>query len=134
MRVTLPEPSQAVFASTSESVGLARDFAAATLSSWGMDARVQDLQLCVSELAANSVIHGATPGHGFLVRLAASATGVRLEVHDACGRRPQLRHADSMEVSGRGLLIVEEFSDCWGVDDGQPSGKVVWACFREEPC
>ncbi|HZG05706.1 MAG TPA: ATP-binding protein [Streptomyces sp.] len=42
---------------------------------------------------------------------------------------------DCAAESGRGLFLVESFSDAWGwqpMDDGLP-GKVVWALFRLNP-
>ncbi|WPB93051.1 ATP-binding protein [Streptomyces malaysiensis] len=132
----MPDPTQQFFAAKPESIGRARDFALTTLASWGLSERAEDIRLCISELASNALTHGTTPGHGFLVKIAADDDFVRLEVHDSRGRRPEVRYPDETDTSGRGLLIVEEFSDGWGIEDRQPFGKVVWSRFKagETPC
>ncbi|MCZ4102553.1 ATP-binding protein [Streptomyces sp. H39-C1] len=126
----MPDPAKQFFAATPASVGLARQFAMTTLASWGLPARAEEIRLCVSELASNALTHGTTPGHGFLVTLAAEEDFVRLEVHDTQSPRPEVQHPSSTDTSGRGLLIVEALSDGWGVQDRQPLGKVVWSCFK----
>ncbi|TFI22244.1 ATP-binding protein [Streptomyces sp. 4R-3d] len=132
----MPDPTQQFFAATPASVGAARDFALAALSSWGLSARTEDIRLCVSELASNALTHGTDPGHGFLIRIEADDDFVRLEVHDSRGRRPAIRHPADTETSGRGLLLVEALSDDWGVEDRRPFGKIVWSRFKAEgtPC
>ncbi|RLV79239.1 ATP-binding protein [Streptomyces rapamycinicus] len=132
----MPDPTQQFFAAEPESIRRARDFALTTLASWGLSERAEDIRLCISELASNALTHGTAPGHGFLVKIAADDDFVRLEVHDSRGRRPEVRHPDETDTSGRGLLIVEEFSDGWGVEDRQPFGKVVWSRFKAggTPC
>jgi anti-sigma regulatory factor (Ser/Thr protein kinase) len=80
------------------------------------------VEMIVSELASNAVIHAATP---FTVRLIVGIT-VRVEVSDGNADPPILRRPSSLRVGGRGLVIVDGFADRWGaypVDDG----KVVWA-------
>lgn len=126
----MPDLTQQYFTAKPESVGQARDFALTTLHSWGLSARAEDIRLCVSELASNAVVHGSAPGHGFLVRIETDDDFVRLEVHDSHSRHPVVRHPCGSEPSGRGLLIVEEFSDGWGVEERRPFGKVVWSQFK----
>jgi anti-sigma regulatory factor (Ser/Thr protein kinase) len=80
------------------------------------------VEIIVSELAANAVIHAATP---FTVRLFVGST-IRVEVFDANPDPPVLRRPASREAGGRGLVIVDGFADRWGsypVEDG----KAVWA-------
>lgn len=136
MRLTVPGPTQQFFSATPASVGQARDFALTTLSSWGLSARAEDIRLCVSELASNALAHGTAPGHGFLVKIEADDDFVHLEVHDSRDRRPEVRHPQETDTSGRGLLIVEELSDGWGVEDRRPFGKVIWSRFKAggTPC
>jgi anti-sigma regulatory factor (Ser/Thr protein kinase) len=128
----MTEVTQHYFEPKAESVGLARDFATATLTAWGLAGPAEDIRLCVSELASNALLHGAEPGLGFLVRLTAEDDFVLLEVHDSRrgGQRPHVRHTDPSDTSGRGLLIVEQLADEWGVCDRQPSGKIVWTRFK----
>jgi anti-sigma regulatory factor (Ser/Thr protein kinase) len=127
------DTTQRFFDAKPESVALARDFATRALAAWGLSATAEDVRLCVSELASNSLVHGTRPGHGFLVRLGVDDDFVRLEVHDSRHQRPQLRHPADTDTSGRGLLIVAELADGWGVEDRKPFGKVVWSRFKAAP-
>ncbi|WP_431771770.1 ATP-binding protein [Streptomyces cucumeris] len=134
MRRTPPREVQKYFASKPESVGSARRFTTATLVAWGLEESGDDVELCVSELASNAVVHGAEPGHGFLVKLVADDISVRLEVHDdhGAGRgdsRPHVRHPAASDDSGRGLLLVELLAEDWGVEARHPLGKAVWSRF-----
>lgn len=49
-----------------------------------------------------------------------------------CGTSPLADFADDNAESGRGLFLVEAFSDSWGWEtvEDNPAGKVVWALFR----
>ncbi|MGX1851078.1 ATP-binding protein [Streptomyces sp. NPDC055299] len=135
----MPDATKKFFDSKPQSVGLARDFAATTLQAWGLDAPADDVRLCVSELASNALLHGTEPGHGFLVRLEADDDFVRLEVHDSRNRhddrgpQPVVRYPADTDTTGRGLLIVDMLADCWGVEDREPLGKVVWSRFKAGP-
>ncbi|WP_433857888.1 ATP-binding protein [Streptomyces kronopolitis] len=132
----MPDPTQKFFDAKPESVGLARNFAVATLQAWGLEAPADDVRLCVSELASNALLHGTARGHGFLVRMAADDDFVHLEVHDShgrCGCRaslPVVGHPAHTDITGRGLMIVDMLADCWGVEDREPLGKIVWSRFK----
>lgn len=80
--------------------------------------------LMMSELATNAVVHAAT---GFEVGITRSETTLRVEVTDVGGGRPALRSPTSREPHGRGLQIVKELSDQWGMSalDDQ-AGKTIW--------
>ncbi|WP_394425794.1 ATP-binding protein [Streptomyces sp. SGAir0957] len=133
MKPEMVDTTQRFFAARPESVGLAREFADATLNTWGRPARAGDVRLCVSELATNAVVHGTAPGHGFLVRLDAEEDVVRVEVHDSRSLRPAIQQPTDTDVSGRGLLLVAALSDDWGVEDLSPFGKIVWFCCKARP-
>ncbi|MGW1816008.1 ATP-binding protein [Streptomyces sp. NPDC002125] len=124
------ETAQRFFRAHPESVGQARKFAHETLTEWGLAERVDDIRLCVSELATNALVHGTVSDHGFLVRLEIEDDVVCLEVHDSRRRRLRPRQAASTDLSGRGLTLVAELSDEWGVRDRAPLGKIVWSCFK----
>lgn len=131
----MPDAMQRCFRPEPQSVGPARDFATAVLTAWGLAALVEDIRLCVSELAANAVLHGASDGREpFAVTLSADDQQVHLEVRDSrrpeAGAWPEVRRARQTETSGRGLLIVEMLATSWGVEDRPPWGKAVWARFR----
>lgn len=104
------------------------------MRAWGEDPPVfqrdDDVQLCVSELATNALLHGVPTGRGFRLRLALEADGVlRVEVH---GSGPgEIRTPDVLPDSehGRGLLLVNALADKWGVGERTP-GKFVWCEFE----
>ncbi|MDG9726695.1 ATP-binding protein [Streptomyces sp. DH41] len=107
----------------------ARAFAREALAEWGMRERADDVELCVSELATNALVHGVPSGRGFLLRLLpyGDGDGVRVEVHDSGDGVPAVPQADVREPreGGRGLLLVSELADKWGVEERAP-GKIVW--------
>jgi anti-sigma regulatory factor (Ser/Thr protein kinase) len=130
MRTLVTKSRQRFFKAWPESVSQARYFASEALADWGLPGRVEDIRLCVSELATNALVHGTVPGHGFLVRLEADEEVVRLEVHDTRRRHPEARQAVDTDTSGRGLILVNALADSWGVENRTPLGKVVWSSFK----
>lgn len=82
-----------------------------------------DLVLVVSELATNAVRHAQTP---FDVVVRANGH-VRLEIEDGSTEVPVPRAPS--EEGGRGLAIVDQLCDRWGVIVVQPN-KCVW-CERD---
>jgi serine/threonine-protein kinase RsbW len=84
--------------------------------------------LCLSELAANAVLHSDSrrPGGTFTVRIAVCPGAcVRIEVEDGGG--PWLAPAPD-PGSGRGLDIVSVLAAEWGATTS-PAGRTVWARF-----
>ncbi|WP_142214346.1 ATP-binding protein [Streptomyces sp. SLBN-118] len=109
------------------SVPAAREFVRTAVTDWGLGARMDDVLLCVSELATNALVHGVPPGRGYRLKLWLHGAGVlRVEVHDSGGGLPSLQEPDG--ESGRGLLLVAALADKWGVDERDP-GKIVWCEF-----
>ncbi|MFE2425742.1 ATP-binding protein [Streptomyces sp. NPDC059373] len=106
----------------------ARQFVAGAVARWNITERVDDIQLCVSEMSTNAVVHAASQS-GFTLRLLAWAQFLRVEVEDHGVGLPVRRAARLEGTSGRGLLLVEALSDGWGVVEGQ-GGKAVWCDFR----
>lgn len=88
-----------------------------------VDGAAATAELVVSELATNAVLHARTP---FEVGVLVGGGKVRIEVHDRVPRRFARRFFSDQATSGRGLRLVEQLCDSWGVDvyDG---GKAVWA-------
>ncbi|MFJ6101584.1 ATP-binding protein [Streptomyces sp. NPDC092359] len=107
----------------------ARDFVATTLTEWGETSRLDDMQLCTSELVTNAVLHGTPVGRLVLVRVESLAEGLRVEVHDSGESGPAQRVPEESVVGGRGLLIVDATADNWGVKERTGLGKCVWAAF-----
>jgi anti-sigma regulatory factor (Ser/Thr protein kinase) len=80
------------------------------------------LELVVSELAANAVLHARTP---FEVSIALGSR-VRVEVRDASPQPPVMQPFAIDAPSGRGLRLVDACADDWGCQV-LADGKVVWA-------
>ncbi|MFG3101161.1 ATP-binding protein [Streptomyces sp. NPDC048182] len=127
-----PSPRERFYRRERQSIPAARAFAREALSAWEVDGRADDVLLCVSELTTNALLHGVPPGRGFLLRLLpyGDGDGVRVEVHDSGDGVPAVPQARGREPgeSGRGLLLVSELADKWGVGERSP-GKVVWCEF-----
>jgi anti-sigma regulatory factor (Ser/Thr protein kinase) len=122
-------------AAVPEAVKQARDFSRTALSVWGLGGMFDDVRLVVSELVTNAMRHGssAVPEAGEMpIRLSLLYAGGRLTcaVTDPSDRIPVHRDPDFACQNGRGLQLVEAFSDSWDWVPLADSGKVVWACFR----
>ncbi|MHC0432785.1 ATP-binding protein [Streptomyces sp. O3] len=116
---------------------LARLLTLHQLDAWGIPygSELSDTTAAlVAELASNAVLHARVAGRGFELNLTLSDDAmVRIEVTDTRGDRP-LRTPDDEgptpgpeDESGRGLLVVAAYADRWGVTDGPPPRKTVWA-------
>ncbi|QNA74956.1 ATP-binding protein [Streptomyces sp. So13.3] len=114
--------------SSPRSVGQARHLLEETLNDWGLAGLVEPAVLVISELMTNAVVHGRVPGRRVETRVIRLAGGVRIEVHDANGKRPEMRQPSEDDEWGRGLALVQELTrGCWGVNTRQGVGKLVWA-------
>lgn len=111
------------------SVARARHLLVSTLASWDLPHLADSAALVVSELVTNSVRHAKVPrGRLIRTRFERLGTGIRIEVHDAPGIRPELRSAAPDAESGRGLALVDVItSGQWGVSERGGVGKLVWA-------
>lgn len=92
--------------------------AASALAELGLD-----VELVVSELVTNAVLHAGLPVH---LGVTVGADAVRIEVRDTSRALPvrPLRSDDAM--TGRGLALVGALTRQWGVD-AVDDGKIVWA-------
>jgi anti-sigma regulatory factor (Ser/Thr protein kinase) len=118
------------FPSEPESVTAARHYVGQALA--GCPRQLVDAaQLMVSELATNCIRHAQT---GFTLTIEQTSDRVHVEVSDTGGGHPALRSPAVTEPTGRGLRIVEIFSDDWGVrsNPGRP-GKTVWFSLHIPP-
>jgi hypothetical protein len=85
-----------------------------------------DTALLVSELGGNAVLHGSLRDRLFRVELTLTERAVRISVSDPKGElRPNLREATEDDMFGRGLVIVGQVADRWGVCR-LTVGKSVW--------
>jgi anti-sigma regulatory factor (Ser/Thr protein kinase) len=115
------------------SVSLARRRAARLVTEWGHPEIAGETALLVSELGSNALLHGSLRGRLFRVRVALTASAVRIEVSDTRGERlPRPRAAADKDTFGRGLLLVGRIADRWGTTPRNP-GKTVWAELDAHP-
>jgi anti-sigma regulatory factor (Ser/Thr protein kinase) len=83
------------------------------------------LELVVSELATNAVVHAASP---YEVAVSAGPP-IRVEVSDASSDPPVMQRPAVDGMNGRGLRLVDACALQWGYVL-TPQGKVVWAELR----
>lgn len=111
------------------SVTLARRRAHRLVTEWGHPELAADTALLVSELGGNAVLHGCLRDRLFRVELALTEGAVRVSVSDPKGELlPSPRVTTKNETFGRGLLIVREIADRWGVTE-LSVGKAVWCAL-----
>jgi anti-sigma regulatory factor (Ser/Thr protein kinase) len=84
--------------------------------------------LVVSELVTNSVIHAATD---VTITLELWQYMIKLVVEDFSSQVPRVSALDVSSETGRGMNLVEKFSDLWGFELTD-HGKRVWAGFKYE--
>ena len=114
---------QRAFANTPAAVARARRFVALELADAPSQV-VEEITVMVSELATNCVRHTVTD---FTVSVERTERDVLVEVTDSGGGMPTVRRPEPSEPAGRGLRIVQELADSFGVRElrGAP-GKTVW--------
>lgn len=83
--------------------------------------------LLVSELVGNAVRH--TGARIFGLRMVRRRGWIRVEVRDPSRGLPCLMPVHELDISGRGLCLVDKLSDRWGVDL-LPRGKTTWFEMR----
>src|SRR5207247_9100124 len=101
-----------VFGNAPEAVSAARNYVVDQLAEVPR-AIVDEVAVMVSELATNCVRHTDTE---FKVEVEHDGNRIRVEVTDRGPGAPTLRVPDASEPSGRGLRIVRELADSFGVD------------------
>lgn len=83
------------------------------------------MAVVVTELVTNAVIHAGSRPH---LTVGVDGDAVVVQVADDGPGRPVLQSVDSVETSGRGLALVDQMAESWGVAPRSGgSGKVVWA-------
>ncbi|WP_157430545.1 ATP-binding SpoIIE family protein phosphatase [Actinomadura macra] len=102
-------------------VPAARAQVAARLTCWRLEAITDTVQLLVSELVTNALVHGA----GAIGLRLIKGTTLLGEVYDDGQEMPQLCHAEATDESGRGLQLVSHLAERWGIHRAD-QGKVVW--------
>ena len=117
------------FPNRSTSVRQARRFVADQLSELAPDL-VEAVTLMVSELATNCVRHADAD---FTVSVQFETDRVRVVVADDGPGSPQLRSPTPSEPYGRGLQIVSEFSDEWGLTRRHGPGPRCGSACDSQP-
>ncbi|MET7458704.1 ATP-binding protein [Streptomyces sp. NPDC005574] len=120
---------------TPQAAAQARSLVRAALACWNLEEHTDTGILLVSELVANAVRHADGPRIRVHVDRPAPAVLLLAVVDHAPARLPQLRTPGPDDVSGRGLLLLDEVADRWGHDAAggaasRPRTKRVWAELR----
>ncbi len=117
---------EAEFPPDLESAGEARRFARQALEQLGCEDLTDTVQLLVSELVVNAVLHASSPSR---LSLSLDDERLRVEVADLDPALPQIQAFAPSAASGRGLLILDSLADEWGVEPSA-QGKTVWFALR----
>ncbi|WBP91878.1 SpoIIE family protein phosphatase [Kitasatospora cathayae] len=107
---------------TPEAVAGVRAVAIRRIADWGLDEAAFVTELVLSELVTNAIRYGAAP---IRVRLLYDRTLI-CEVSDGSSTAPHLRYAVEEDEGGRGLFLVAQLTERWGVRY-TPGGKIIWA-------
>lgn len=110
-----------MLAGAANAVPTARRFVRSWLHAHRLDVVAPRLELVVSELFTNAVVHGRGP---IQARLSVERDCVRVEIIDHGGGQPRLR--PPTEPGGWGLRLVDQLADAWGSDVGD-GRTLVWA-------
>ncbi|MFB7511062.1 SpoIIE family protein phosphatase, partial [Streptomyces broussonetiae] len=106
-----------------KTVATARAHARHQLVLWRVDEETTyATEMIVSELVTNAVRYGTPP---VWLQLIKDRT-LTCEVHDSNALAPRLRHAKTIDEGGRGLFIIAQLAQNWGVRYTL-DGKTVWA-------
>jgi len=92
------------------------------LTEAGRDDLLEPAQLLVSEVVTNALVHSGT---AIDVSMSADQQGVLVEVGDGSVHVPRARNYAATASTGRGIALLEETADDWGVVRGI-HGKTVW--------
>ncbi|WP_164250688.1 ATP-binding protein [Streptomyces sp. S4.7] len=97
------------------------------LTSWGMSALSDEVQLAVTELASNVIKHVGEGVPSALVMEPREGV-LRVEVHDTSHAVPAVRDPQCGAECGRGLHLLAGMSANWGTAQ-TATGKAVWCEF-----
>ncbi|MFE5914636.1 SpoIIE family protein phosphatase [Streptomyces wedmorensis] len=122
---------QHVAQSDPEALSSARHMVRAAVRAWGAEERADEIELVADELMTNALMHTDGGAIVTLRILAGPVRRLRVEVEDRSSALPRRREAGEAGVSGRGLLLVDQISDIWGVES-RGGGKCVWSEFTLE--
>ena len=107
-------------------VASARRFTESCLVQWKLSHLTETMNLLVTELVTNAVVHGGT---GADLKLLFDSERLRVEVRDGSTAKPRVKNYSTTATTGRGMQIVDALADRWGTTEEAP-GKVVWLEFE----
>lgn len=107
------------------SLASARRFTESCLGKWKLSHLTDTLNLLVTELVTNAVVHGGTEAD---LKLLLDSARLRVEVRDGSSAQPKLKNYSTTATTGRGMQIVDALADRWGTRQ-EEHGKVVWLEF-----
>jgi anti-sigma regulatory factor (Ser/Thr protein kinase) len=119
-----------------EAVGDARRFTRSALREWELELILDGVELVASELVTNALRYALPADPTEAARATVRLSLVRWSTRVVCAVRdpstygPVTKTPDWVAESGRGLHLVECFSETWGWHPLGDDGKVVWALFR----
>jgi anti-sigma regulatory factor (Ser/Thr protein kinase) len=122
-----PSTAEVHLTSRPESASTARRLSLSVVRLWGLPHHGDTVELLVSELVGNAVRH--TGARSFGLRMRRRRGWIRVEVRDPSRALPCLMPVRELDVSGRGLFLVDSLADRWGVDL-QARGKTTWFELR----
>lgn len=102
---------------------MARHLVRGLLAEAGREDLAETAALVISEIVTNALLHAGTQ-----IDIAATVddNGLRCEVSDGSVHQPVLRRYATTSGTGRGLRMVDQMVDGWGVITHPPTGKTVW--------
>jgi GAF domain-containing protein len=109
-----------------ERIAGAREELRAIMHDWAVPDQVDATVLLATELLTNVLVH--TDQAAALVATMSGQAGsrrLRLEVADGSDELAHRRSPGEMASSGRGLILLELLSDCWGMEP-RGEGKSLW--------
>lgn len=124
--------NQQVAAGDPDGLAAVRHMVRAAAQSWQVGERANDVVLVTDELATNALLHTGGDAVVTVYPLPGAERRVRVEVADQSSAHPQLREPADSSLSGRGLLLVDQLADVWGVES-RGTGKCVWCEFLNPP-
>lgn len=101
----------------------ARRFMEETLEQWDCGELLDSVNLLVTELVTNAVVHAES---GAEVAVVLTSRVLRVEVTDHGTGDFEPRRAADLDTSGRGIALVDTLSTRWGTDPRADGGKVIW--------
>jgi anti-sigma regulatory factor (Ser/Thr protein kinase) len=104
-------------------VGTARRFVTQAMAQWDGFHDPAVAVLLTNELVTNAIVHARTE---VTLVLRFEEPLITVEVHDESDQAPHLLSPDRSAEHGRGLALVDQLADRWGVRAKDEGGKVVW--------